>query len=222
MTHRSRECARLRALIGGMLEPTMGRSPIDSRRQAMRPAVVLTLLILCACAGAAEKVELAAEDQAQLEQLHDAAKLAFSEKHYEEALRSFEAAYVVAPLPELLYGVARCHEELGHLDEAIKAFRAFAALSQGELANADKHVEAMMRRRAAKERPVVDPGPPVAAPAARPVASPVVASPRRRVLTWTLLGVGIGAGVTLGLGLGLGLGLDRNERSPSFPAVQFR
>jgi len=186
-------------------------------------AVIALVLLLGARGASAERVELAPADQAQLEQLHDAAKLAFSEQRYEEALRRYQAAYLVAPLPELLYGVARCHEELGHVDEAKQAFRSFAAQSQGELANADKHIEAMMRRRAAKEPPAPLPSPSVARPPA-PVSAPAAAGPprRRRVLTWTLVGVGIGATATLALGLGLGLGLDRGGPSASFPAVQFR
>jgi tetratricopeptide (TPR) repeat protein len=39
---------------------------------------------------------------------------------YEDAIREFETAYGIAPLPEILYNLYRAHEALGHTEDAVR------------------------------------------------------------------------------------------------------
>ena len=43
---------------------------------------------------------------------------AFDEKRFDKALEAFEEAYLLDPVPILLYNIARAHEELGAFEEA--------------------------------------------------------------------------------------------------------
>ena len=54
-----------------------------------------------------------------------AAQQLYVERAYDEALREFQAAYAAKPLPDLLFNVGQCHNELGNLDQAIAAYEGY-------------------------------------------------------------------------------------------------
>jgi|JI10StandDraft_1071094.scaffolds.fasta_scaffold58160_1 tetratricopeptide (TPR) repeat protein len=50
---------------------------------------------------------------------------AFAAQRYEEALRAFEAAYLLDPVPVLLYNIGRAQEELGRYEDAARFFQSY-------------------------------------------------------------------------------------------------
>lgn len=68
------------------------------------------------------------------------AQEAFAAGRFEEALVGLEKVYVVEPDPVLLFNIARCHQELGHWDDAEFAF---------DLALGDDKLPAQLRQDAA-------------------------------------------------------------------------
>jgi tetratricopeptide (TPR) repeat protein len=133
---------------------------------------------------------------------------------FAEALAELEAARSAAPLPELDYNIGRCHERLGHRQEAIDAYERFLA---GKPEDDDAlpvmvRVQALRWELAASRPPVTQPVEPprITSPSpgspqdlrdADPTPPPPVA-PRRRVATWIVLGA---SGALLGGALAAGL-----------------
>jgi tetratricopeptide (TPR) repeat protein len=90
---------------------------------------------------------------------------------YERALHEFEAARVVKALPNFEFNIARCHDRLEHLPEAIARYKSFIAATSdpydAEEARARiKVLEARVQALAANAAATKRPPPP---PAARPV-----------------------------------------------------
>ncbi len=68
---------------------------------------------------------------------------------YEGALKKFEAAQNIYPHPATIYNIARAHQDLGNLDEAIDAFKMYAELvpeKEEALAPMIRTLEAQRRR----------------------------------------------------------------------------
>ena len=81
---------------------------------------VVTLLV-----GGASTVVAQAPPDPQVQRLIDEGTEAFKDNRFREALGSFEEAYRRGRLGQLQYLIGRCHEELGQLGEAAKAYSAF-------------------------------------------------------------------------------------------------
>jgi hypothetical protein len=92
------------------------------RRQAILRILSLAAVLTASGAHAAppEAVapELKARAQAHLEQ----ARVAYNLGQFEEALRAYEAAYRVVPLPALLFNIAQCHRQRGDCQQALFFF----------------------------------------------------------------------------------------------------
>lgn len=135
----------------------------------------------------------------------------YTQKKYDEAIKSFEQAYALRPEPELVYNIARAHEKSLRRDEAIAAYEKFVNLPGTTAELRTKALTAMEALRAeqaaldrAKAPPKVEVG--TAAPASREGSAAVTAqvSPSRGtpVLPWTLVGVGaasMGVGAVFGV-----------------------
>ncbi len=86
-------------------------------------------LVLSVCCGIAlvptEAFAQDAETARMVEQLSDAAVERYLEKDYKGAIKLFEQAYELDPVPTLLFNIAKCHEKLQHWDEAIDFYELF-------------------------------------------------------------------------------------------------
>lgn len=73
---------------------------------------------------------LAADDDADVARVHfDAGKKFYDVGEYQAALRHFKAAHLARPDPVFLYNIAQCHRQLGHVEEAVKAYRRYLSAS---------------------------------------------------------------------------------------------
>jgi len=89
------------------------------------PSLICCLLVapLTALAGAPAPRETPARGKAEL--IFKDGERAFAEKRYPDALKAFEEAYLLDPVPVLLYNIGRAHEELGHFEEAGRFFQRY-------------------------------------------------------------------------------------------------
>lgn len=95
------------------------------------------LVALCALApGLAEGAELSTEAKSQARVKYSEGNASYEQGNFREALKSFEAAYRLAPLPGFLFNVAQCHRQLGDFAQAASAYRRYLSLSEKEPANA--------------------------------------------------------------------------------------
>lgn len=87
----------------------------------------LSLLLVLVADTHASPPALTPERAAALQEHVDAGGQAFEARRYQEALALYATALEIAPVPDLLWNIARCHEELGHLDEAVATFEQYRA-----------------------------------------------------------------------------------------------
>jgi len=145
----------------------------------------------------------------------------YEASNYPDALAKFQKAYKLAPMPALLFNIARCHEVMAELEQAIKYYEQYLEekpqaknrdLVQNRLVNLRQRLAA--RKARAPQRPPTPSAPPATSqPASRPTSLPSSlpipqppggAEPRsrwKRTTGWITLGVGVAA---LGTGLVLG------------------
>jgi hypothetical protein len=165
----------------------------------------------------------------QVQKLANQGTRLFKASEYSKARRKFEQAYELHPDPNLLYNIARCHEEAGELDLAIDKLGKYLAESDADPAvrrKAIKRLGKLQRLRSRMEAKLSDRStiPPVqeptagsaktnqegrlVPPAAKPTAShksPADAGISNwKLWKWSTLGVGaasaIGGGIVFSLG----------------------
>jgi len=134
---------------------------------------------------------------------------------YPRALAEFEEAYRLAKKPGLLFNIARCHEVMANLEQAMKYYRMFLAqvpdtpkrsLVESRLRNLEKRLAA--RQAQPGPAPAVAKPPERPAPAT-PATAPVTATDQRpargswrRTAGWITLGTG-GAALITGIVFGV-------------------
>ncbi len=88
----------------------------------------LAAVLLCALAAlapapaAAEDAEKAARGHFRRGETH------FAMGRFAAALKEYEAAYELKPLPGFLFNIGQCHRNLGHLEEAVFSFKRYLRL----------------------------------------------------------------------------------------------
>jgi hypothetical protein len=63
--------------------------------------------------------------------LYEQAQKLYKAGAYAEALPLYEKVFALKPIPEASYGIARCHHQLGHIEEAAAAYERFLASAPG-------------------------------------------------------------------------------------------
>jgi|SRR5581483_771977 len=131
----------------------------------------------------------------------------FDRARFGDALAEFEASYALSGYPAIVHKIAMCHDQLGHVDQAIESYQRYLALEPAteRRAGIEERIATLERTRAAPpptvEEPKPKPVPPVIAAAVeRPKPRPVY----KKWWLWTIVGVAA-AGAALGIGLGVGL-----------------
>jgi tetratricopeptide (TPR) repeat protein len=130
----------------------------------------------------------------------------YSDGKYEAAWIEFSSAYEIAPLPDLIFNLARCEVKMGRTKEAIAHYREFLAAVPNDPAapRIRTEIENLERRQQGVPEPTVAPPPdPVAATPAPPVSSG-----RKFPLASALLGGGTALFVLFG-GIAVGVASSR-------------
>jgi tetratricopeptide (TPR) repeat protein len=161
-------------------------------------------------------VSARAEDPREESRAHyQIGRIEYGKGHLKEALVEFKKSYDAAPIPDLLYNIGRCQEELGLRAEAANTYERYLAAKPDahERDELQTHIDEL---RSATPKPVapvvVAPLPPVAKPAPKP---PVY----KRWWLWTAVAAVVVVGVGVGVGVGLG---TSSSPSLSFPGVTAR
>jgi tetratricopeptide (TPR) repeat protein len=150
---------------------------------------------------------------------HELARVEFSKGEYREALSEFQKAYAIAPIPDLLYNIGLCQEELHELDAAVRSYERYLAVKPNaeERVELEAHVAVLKRSLAERKAPPPAetrvPSPSLTLTHDRTPAPSAPTPIYRRWWLWT--GVGV---IVAGAGIGLALGLTA---SPSPPALGF-
>lgn len=157
-----------------------------------------TLLFVLAClAPVSVSAAPPAGLKAQAESAYQSGVEAFGEKNFAGALAFFDRAFKLDPSPILLYNIARCHEEMGTLDPAIRNFELYLARAPDAPDRED--VERRIRVMEAIARRQAD---------AAPVAPAQPAPAETSALRWWGYGT-LGAGVvSLAVGGAMGVAAD--------------
>jgi tetratricopeptide (TPR) repeat protein len=154
------------------------------------------------------------DPRAEAQKHYQVGRVAFGKGQFREALAEFQKAYESAPIPDLLYNIGRCQEELGDPGAAAKSYERYLA-AKPDAHERDELLVHIDELKKAPARPEAPPAAVVVAPAPPPARVPVY----RRWWLWT----SIGAAVAVGVGVGLGVGLSSSSPAPlSFPGVVAR
>ncbi|MDY7232192.1 tetratricopeptide repeat protein [Hyalangium rubrum] len=144
------------------------QSLIRSRSERWRLAVALGVLLGLSPLGASWAAQISDEAKAQARVKFTEGTEAYDKGEFRQALKHFDGAYKLAPLPGFLFNVAQCHRQLGAFERAAFFYRRYLALSEKEPPNAPmvKELIAEMDTRAKavalakagdKTRPKVEP-----------------------------------------------------------------
>ena len=158
----------------------------------------LTVLLVVLGVALASRAAHAQEDieakQREARALHEQALEEFRLAHYDRAIEAFKAAYQLSPVPGLLYNIAETYrvKGKGSCGEALRFYQQYKEEESPAVAGGRKidNRIAEMNRCQSEER-----GPAATAPVMLPAdqSRATRASPRRRALAWTLVGVGAAA-----------------------------
>lgn len=170
-------------------------------RLLLASGVIAAVLLLCPAAGRADEPTNTVTHELAKKHYELGEKL-YQISSYAQALEEFQKAYKLEPLPELLFNIARCHEVIGKLEEAIRNYKLYIegkpdaknrSVVEARIANLEKRIEAE------KKQPATLPAAPSVAKEVRP-AEQTTDERRppswRRTAGWTALGVGGAALVT--------------------------
>lgn len=161
--------------------------------------VVLAAAVAAVLAVATDPARAA--DSEAVQHLVDEGRDLFQAARFDEALTRYEAAFERSGANGLVYMIGRCHQELGHEEQALAAFERFLAGEGPEEAKARaREYVAAHRSRAPESPPPAPPPPPLGSvPKREPTATPsppvTVAAVEQRhpysPWTWVTLGTGV-------------------------------
>lgn len=174
---------------------------------AMRKFIGVGLLVALMSTGVPAQVMAqsdadAADIARQVETLSAEGAQSFRAGDYEKAIELFEQAYALDPVPNLLYNIGRCYEQMEQWDEAIAQYERFmvapdveseARSHAMERVQSLREIQAMQAREDGEVTPDETPG--------DPIVTPQPAPPNRTPgILATAGGVAlIGGGVVMGL-----------------------
>jgi tetratricopeptide (TPR) repeat protein len=144
---------------------------------------------------------------------------AFQNRRYDEAIKSFKAAYAMKQEPELLYNIGRVYERAGQIDDAIQAYKDFiaapgttSALRSKALDNVNSLSREKQAREQASQTPRSDPARASGGGSAGAAGSAKTEAPKEHSTTaqWALVGGGAAA-VVVGAVFGVIANGNKND-----------
>lgn len=169
---------------------------MSSRLHVLAVALALALFLAqlpVACA-ADRKIAALPIDDAAARVLYESGERYYELGRYPEALRDFDEAYERSGRSALLYNMGRCHEQLGHTEEAVRAYRDFLTAQPDAPGRAalEEHIADLLVRAHAVAAPMAPPPPRMASSKRRP-AYPFVVGGVGLGLLVASLGTGVSA-----------------------------
>jgi tetratricopeptide (TPR) repeat protein len=161
-----------------------------------------------------------ATDRARAEALFREAQVAYEAERYPEAIRGYQAAYDVVPIPAFLFNIAQAHRLSGEPRAALAMYRRFLAIAPEHVLSADARRFAAQLEQSLPPEPVAPPvvtlapAPVTARPDAHEPATlpPLDGHPGRPLRVMGLVAGGVGIGL-LGLGVKFGLDAKRHQNA---------
>jgi tetratricopeptide (TPR) repeat protein len=182
-------------------------------------ALILVTLFCAAAAHAAEGSDSDVDEQ--VARRHYAAGKQFYEAHrYREAIKEFETARRLKPLPAFDYNIGRCYDLSEQWKEAAEAYERYLAAAPHAPDAASLRTRIVILRKRVQSVPEekqppteAAPPPPLAPPPEPPKVEAQEAKPKPRPLIkrpwfWATLGGVAVVGLSVGLGVGLGSNHD--------------
>jgi tetratricopeptide (TPR) repeat protein len=185
-------------------------APLLYAEVVRRPCRVVALVGLLQLCGAVARADDPREESRAHYQI---GRIEYGKGHVREALAEFRKAYEAAPIPDLLYNIGRCLEELGDRGAAATSYERYLAAKPDapERDELEAHIGELRRA------PAVTVGPAPLAASVRQTLPPERPPVYRRWWFWT----GIAAVVAVGVGVGVGVG-SSSSPALSFPGVTAR
>jgi tetratricopeptide (TPR) repeat protein len=168
----------------------------------MRGITVALALVACAAADADEPADGGAPPAAgdggsaldaqklRARELYQRGMASFAVDHLEQAIADFEAAFLIDPLPDLLYDIGQAHKKAKRPEKAIDYYQRYLDLRPDAPDRADVEKAIGEAKAAIAARDAVKPAPP---------ATPLW----KRWWLWTAVAV-VAGGVAVALGVTLG------------------
>jgi hypothetical protein len=150
----------------------------------------------------------------------------FEAQRYKEALAEFRTAYELAPLPELLFNIARCQEYLEDIAGAVRTYDQYLATVAPSPEKKEVEVRVGELRRMLLELPpsAVPPEPKEQKGATDLTAPPARPAEKKSSKVVVIVAV-VAAVVVVGAGVGIGVGVAASQPKPvmlDFPALMAR
>jgi tetratricopeptide (TPR) repeat protein len=180
--------------------------------------ICVAALLLAGALGRADEdpTSLSAEERKQKSRvLFERGRAHFNLGDYPSAIKDFEQAYLLKPLPLFLYNIAQLAALLDQRERALRLYEQFVREDPNAPERPDAERRIVELQKSLADRPEVAPKPEPAPPRATPppVAPPVVVSappperkPRSRAWIWGVVGasvVVVTASVIVGVALGV-------------------
>lgn len=203
--------------MGSFIESS-GRTPDRCGTYGARIALAGLLAVASAAVHppvAAQELERDASAVARrVEVLSAEGVEAYKSGRYREALARFKAALALQPVANLLFNIARIHEKLDEVSEAVTYYERYERAPDAEPTARDSARERLvdLRARLAAQTAVKDPGPPPltddggAGTGIGATGGPDTGGSQLGSTGWVLLGIGGATAITGGVLGGLALG----------------
>ncbi len=185
----------------------------------MKRAIGLGIIALAICFASMALAQTDAEKKLARKH-YELGEQFYKISNYPKALAEFTDAYKLYPLPSLLFNIARCHEVMANLEQALKYYRLYLEKvpSSPKRSLIEARIKTLrVRLDARKPTPAPKPGTePAPEPATRPATMPAVSPPVippdgadtpatpwgwKKTAGWAAVGVG-GASLVGGIILG--------------------
>jgi tetratricopeptide (TPR) repeat protein len=99
---------------------------VENQRSLVGCLLAFVVMAAPERAGATEPVALPTDQQmAAARSFFDNGQALYKQGKYESAWLEFSSAYQIAPLPDLLFNMARCEAKIGRREDAVRHYRQF-------------------------------------------------------------------------------------------------
>jgi tetratricopeptide (TPR) repeat protein len=137
-----------------------------------RRSILFALIVLFVASVASVAYGQTETDEKLARNYYQLGKELYNRSDYEGALKQFKMAYQYSKKPGLLYNMARCHEFLGQLNQAIRYYKEYLGTNPKNAATVQARINNLKKRMERKEPTPTPPPAPTPAPTPTPTPEP--------------------------------------------------